>query len=168
MPTLILLRHAKSDYPPGVPDHDRPLSARGLANAARIGERLREHIPASATLGVAVSSAKRTQQTWEVVQADFERVDQQVDQCWDDSALYLAQPAAIVEASRCFGTDVGIVVGHNPGLEELALSIPGRAGAASQIAVKFPTAAFAVIHIAGDDWEYSIDDARLEAFMTCR
>ncbi len=34
---LILIRHAKSDYPPGVPDHDRPLNARGLRDAPRIG-----------------------------------------------------------------------------------------------------------------------------------
>jgi len=168
MPTLILLRHAKSDYPPGVADHDRPLSARGVRNAARIGERLRDHIPVGASVGAAISTATRTLQTWQIVRADFEQAGRSVDQSWEDSALYLAEPAALVEASHCFRTDVGILVGHNPGLEELALSIPGEPEAAADMAVKFPTAAFAVIHIPGDDWDYTIDEARLEAFTTCR
>ncbi len=164
MRTLILLRHAKSDYPPRVPDHDRPLSARGRRNAATIGDQLRAVIPAEATIGAAVSTAERTQQTWQLVEADLGKPDQR----WNDSALYLAEPDAIAEVSRCFDSDVGIIVGHNPGLEELALSIPERRAAAADIAIKFPTSAFAVIEIDGEDWNWTPADARVSAFAICR
>ena len=44
--TLILLRHAKSDYPDGVADHERPLAQRGIREAALAGDWIREHLPA--------------------------------------------------------------------------------------------------------------------------
>ena len=164
MPTLILLRHAKSDYPPGVPDHDRPLSVRGRRNAATIGDQLRAFIPAEASVDVAVSTAERTQQTWQIVQSDLGSPDQR----WNDSALYLAEPEAIAEVSRCFDAEVGIIVGHNPGLEELALSIPERRGAAADITITFPTSAFAVIEFDGGDWQWAPAVARVSAFVICR
>jgi phosphohistidine phosphatase len=102
-------------------------------------------------VGVAVSTATRTQQTWAIVEA-----------------LYLAEPDAITEVSRCFASDVGIIVGHNPGLEELALSIPERGVAAADIAIKFPTSAFAVIEIDGEDWNWKPADARVSGFVICR
>lgn len=164
MRTLILLRHAKSDYPPGVPDHDRPLSARGRRNAATIADQVRAHIPVDASVGVAVSTATRTQQTWEIVEAEFGQPDQR----WNDSTLYLAEPAVIAEVSRCFQTDVGIVVGHNPGLEELALSLPQKGDSTLDMATKFPTSAFAVIEIDGEDWNWKPADTRVSAFVICR
>ena len=44
--TLLLLRHAKSDYPAGVADHDRPLAPRGVREAGLAGDWLRAHAPA--------------------------------------------------------------------------------------------------------------------------
>lgn len=154
MRTLILLRHAKSDYPPGVADHERPLSERGVANARTIAGELRTFLPGSSSVGVAVSTARRARETWSAVATDLPRVDRR----WDDAALYLAEPEEIAEVTQCFDTDIGIVVGHNPGLEVLARSYPAAdADIDLRLRTKFPTAAFAVI--ANDT---------CEAFVTCR
>ena len=63
MRTLVLMRHAKSDYPAGVPDHERPLAPRGTREAGLAGDWLREHAPAIDA--VLCSSAVRTRQTLE-------------------------------------------------------------------------------------------------------
>ncbi|WP_204322083.1 histidine phosphatase family protein, partial [Streptococcus pneumoniae] len=62
MHRLILLRHAKSDWPEGVADHERPLNGRGRRAAPLMGEAMveRGYVPERAL----VSSAKRTQETW--------------------------------------------------------------------------------------------------------
>src|ERR1700712_4658208 len=59
--TLLLLRHAKSDYPPGVADHERPLAPRGIREAALAGDWLRAHAPA--VDAVLCSTATRTRET---------------------------------------------------------------------------------------------------------
>ncbi len=63
---LILVRHAKSDYPPGVMDHERPLNGRGLRDAPRIGAWLatRPQSGAGDVTCVLVSTARRAQLTW--------------------------------------------------------------------------------------------------------
>lgn len=149
MPTLILLRHAKSDYPLGVPDHDRPLSARGIRNAESIGTHLKPFLAEGPSLGVAVSTATRALQTWELASAALSPIQQ----FWNDSALYLAEPDQIVEVSRCFETEVGLIVGHNPGLAELAATATATgAGVTEQLATKFPTATFAVLDLGNQEW----------------
>ena len=59
--TLLLLRHAKSDYPTGVPDHERPLAPRGIREAALAGDWIRANAPA--VDAVLCSTATRTRQT---------------------------------------------------------------------------------------------------------
>src|ERR1700742_3308322 len=66
--TLLLLRHAKSDYPAGVADHDRPLAPRGVREAALAGDWLRAHTPA--VDAVLFSTATRTRQTLERTKID--------------------------------------------------------------------------------------------------
>ena len=61
MRTLVLMRHAKSAYPAGVDDHDRPLADRGEREAALAGDWLRENVPPIDA--VLCSSALRTRQT---------------------------------------------------------------------------------------------------------
>ena len=61
--TLLLLRHAKSDYPAGVADHERPLAPRGIREAALAGNWLRAHAPG--VDAVLCSTATRTRQTLE-------------------------------------------------------------------------------------------------------
>jgi len=102
-------------------------------------------------VGVAVSTAVRAQETWRYVEASFDPPQQR----WNDAALYLAEPEIIVETTRCFSTDVGIVVGHNPGLAELAASVtPGDEGVARHLAAKFPTSTFAVLDLADQPWTH--------------
>ena len=166
MATLIMLRHAKSDYPIGVPDHDRPLSKRGRTNARTIAARMSEFISPDARLGAAISTALRAQQTWSILEAGLPAVDHQ----WNDSALYLAEPATIAECARAFTTDVGIIVGHNPGIEELARSVaPATPDIGAALADKFSTASFAVLDTGGaplSDWQPA--HAHCVGFVTCR
>ena len=166
MARLILLRHAKSDYPLGVPDHERPLSARGRANAGTIARRILEAIPPGSSLGAAVSTAARTQQTWAHVEDGMPALAQY----WNDAALYLAKPASIAETAACFTTDVGIIVGHNPGIWELAESInAARDSIAEQMADKFPTSTFAVIDTGTAPLaRWHPEDATCIDFVKCR
>ena len=85
--TLLLLRHAKSDYPQGVADHDRPLAPRGIREAALAGDWLRAHAPA--VDAVLCSTATRTRETLERTRIDAptEFVDR----------LYDATPGAVID-----------------------------------------------------------------------
>ncbi|HEV8024069.1 MAG TPA: histidine phosphatase family protein [Candidatus Nanopelagicales bacterium] len=169
MPTLVLLRHAKSAYPLGVSDHDRPLSERGRRNASTIAAHLREHLTPDRPWEVAVSTATRTQQTWQIVSEGL-NTHIEVARQWDDSSLYLADVEQIVEVASCFHGEVGIIVGHNPGLEDLALSLACiKPDVSEAIAAKFPTSAFAVVSIPGAGWEgWFSRGAQCTALITCR
>jgi phosphohistidine phosphatase len=167
MHRLILLRHAKSAYPLGVVDHDRPLSARGERNASCIATRLRQFLPADAAVQAVVSPARRTQQTWSIVNEHMSIPH------WTDSSLYLAEPETINEVASIIDADVGIIVGHNPGLELLALDLAAGAlisdpitGASLQD--KFPTSAFAVIDSVDPILPWTMSTAQCVAFAVCR
>ncbi len=145
MHQLILLRHAKAARESaGVSDHDRPLTADGRQAAGMIGQAMRK-----AGLSpdvVLVSSALRTQQTLDAVEAA---------DVWDERpnidtlpALYMAMPNQIRDALRELPETVrsALVVGHNPGLHELAMTLAGPPGARpelARLAEGFPTAALA-------------------------
>ena len=165
MQRLILLRHAKSDYPPGVPDHDRPLNARGRRNAATIADRLRPYLPTGSTVVAAVSTATRTQETWEIVNRSL------AVHHWNDRTLYLANRPTLQEVASVMEADVGIIVGHNPGLEEFARLGGGSAESVDvvtgrRLAEKFPTSAFAVLESRGVEWDG--DRLSCTGFAVCR
>ena len=165
MQRLILLRHAKSDYPPGVPDHDRPLNARGRRNAATIAERLQPYLATGSTVVAAVSTATRTQETWEIVNRAL------AVQHWSDRSLYLADPPTLLEVASVMQADVGIIVGHNPGLEELARLGGGSAESVDvvtgrRLSEKFPTSAFAVLESRAAEW--AGDQLSCTGFAVCR
>ena len=148
---LILLRHAKSAYPLGVLDHDRPLNDRGRDNAATIADRLKPFLNLDATTAVAVSTATRAQQTWMITNQGLD-----LDH-WSDRSLYLAEPATLFEVVSAMQADVGVVVGHNPGLEELARSAHGANMAVDPVTrrsltEKFPTSSFAVLESESGNW----------------
>jgi phosphohistidine phosphatase len=115
---LLLLRHAKA-VPATDPltDSARPLAERGLRDAQRIGERLRQH-GMQPTL-VLSSPATRALQTAELVAATlgYARADIALDR-----RLYLAEPATLlaVIAAQAAEAKTLFVVGHNPGLTDLA------------------------------------------------
>lgn len=162
---LIVLRHAKSAYPSGVPDHDRPLNARGRDNAAAITGRLRLFLPANARIRAAVSTAARAQETWTIANQDLEI------EHWSDRSLYLAEPATLLEVASVMDADVGVIVGHNPGLEELARSTTGADVAVDHVtglrlSGKFPTSSFAVLECESESWISA--DLTCTGFAVCR
>jgi phosphohistidine phosphatase len=161
--TLVLMRHAKSDYPDGVPDHDRPLAKRGIREAGLAGEWLRQNVPAFDA--VLCSSAARTRQTLARTGADG-RVSY-LDR------LYGAGPGTVIDEINKVGDDVAalLVVGHEPTMSHLALGLagPGSArDAAEQIARKYPTSAIAVLQVDGPWAGLQLSGAELVSFHVPR
>ena len=151
MRQLLLLRHAKSSWDDASqPDHARPLNASGRAAASLMRDTLRK-------LGlvpdvVLVSSARRTLQTLDALAPwDETPIIEPMDQ------LYLAAPAQILRVAATVSETVRslMIIGHNPGLHELALRLAGLHGASSsgsigrQLAVGFPAGALAEFTIPG-------------------
>ena len=139
MHRLHLLRHAKSSYPEGAEDRDRPLSRRGREAAHRVGESLPEALGALDL--VLCSTALRTRETAELVLAGFAAPPR----IKFEDALYLAGAAALLRRLRRLdeSAEAVLLIGHNPGLHELAIALAAaespryRALAAG----KFPTTA---------------------------
>lgn len=146
MHRLHLLRHAKSTPDAGEDDHVRTLSRRGRDAARRIGEGL------PAALGpidlVLCSTATRTRETAGLVLAAFAPKPRIV---YEDD-LYLATCAALLRRLSRLDESAGAVllIGHNPGLHELALALSaeGSAPYRALVAGKFPTAARASFAVA--------------------
>ena len=142
MKTLLVLRHAKSSWnDPALDDHERPLNARGLRDAPRMGELLREYglIP-----DVLLSSdAVRARLTAEAV-AEAARYAGEI---LLDPRLYLACPADILSLLTTVRENAGtvMIVGHNPGLETLVEQLTGERQ-------DLPTAALAQIDLPIDQW----------------
>jgi phosphohistidine phosphatase len=148
---LLLLRHAKSRWDrPGVEDHDRDLTSRGEKAAPRMGELMRREglVPDR----VLCSTARRARRTWELVGARLGAAPEASSR----SDLYLAKPAALLEAVRSDGDAARrlLLVGHNPGLHALAMRLVGHGTAPLRkaLAEKFPTGALARIGFSATDW----------------
>jgi phosphohistidine phosphatase len=162
--TLLLLRHAKSDYPEGVADHDRPLAPRGVREAGLAGDWLRAHAPA--VDAVLCSTAARTRETLART-----RIDAPVE---FSDRLYDATPGAIVEEINNVDPDVEtlLVIGHEPAMSQLALGLATEDGsnptAAEGISTKFPTSAIAVLRTS-EPWDrLALDGATLVTFHVPR
>jgi len=167
MRRLLLLRHAKSDRPPGVPDHDRPLNRRGRDDAPIIGTYLAHNalIPDR----VLCSTAERTRETCDLV-ANQLAEPPPVD---FDERLYEAGPPAILSLLRATPPKVHslLVIGHNPGMHQVALTLiaSGDVEARERLHEKFPTTALAVIDFAFDEWgKLHARSGRLDRFVTPR
>ncbi len=119
MHRLHLLRHAKSDRDEGVEDHERTLNRRGREAARRVGESLPSALGAIDL--VLCSTSLRTRETAALVLAGFAMPPP----VRFDDALYLAGRAALLRRLRQLDESAGavMVIGHNPGLHELALSL---------------------------------------------
>jgi phosphohistidine phosphatase len=154
---LLLLRHAKSSWDdPGLPDHDRPLAARGRKAAKLIGEHLRrQRVPVGFVL---CSSARRARETVELVDPPGEiRVE---------SEIYAASLDQLLERLRRLSGDVevALLVGHNPAIQELAIAL--TRGPNDLAGRKFPTGALATLSFAGTWRTLSLEQAELVAFVT--
>src|SRR5689334_20311557 len=114
MRRLMLLRHAKSAWPDGVEDHERPLAERGRVAAPLMGRYMAEHglLPDFAI----VSTARRAQETWALVAPALGRDTAQRD----EARIYEARSEAILEVIRetAAGVRTLLVVGHNPGFQD--------------------------------------------------
>jgi phosphohistidine phosphatase len=164
---LILLRHAKSDWP-DVPDRDRPLAKRGRRDAPRVGRWLHEHgyQPDVAV----VSAARRARQTWDLVAPELagSPVVRFEPRAYAASALTLLY--LVEELPSRYQT--ALLVGHNPGLSELAtrLAAPPDIGRVTddgpRPAISLPTAAVAILEFPGDWPSLAPGQARLVALTT--
>ena len=165
--TLLLLRHAKSDYPDGVADHDRPLAPRGIREAGLAGDWIRANV---ATVdAVLCSTATRTRQTLERTGLDLKDADVRFD---DD--LYDSAPGTVIRLINGVANDVRtlLVVGHEPTMSMLALGLGDGEGsdpaAAERIATKFPTSSIAVL-TTSQSWDrLELHSANLVAFHVPR
>ncbi len=139
MHRLHLLRHAKSSWDEGVEDHERPLSKRGDRAARLVGESLPAAI--SRLDLVLCSSAVRARATLDHVLSGFAPTPR----CLVEDGLYLAGSAQLLKRLRRLDEAVRevMVIGHNPGLQDLALALadPASHGYPRLAAGKFPTAA---------------------------
>jgi phosphohistidine phosphatase len=140
MKTLTLLRHAKSGWDDPVRrDFDRPLNPRGRRAARTVGREMRN-------LGLAfdrilASPARRVVETIEEVAETFGPLAPDYDE-----RVYLAPAATLVEIIRETPDAIErlLLVGHNPGLEELALRLAGGDGPLrAEVAIKYPTGTLA-------------------------
>jgi phosphohistidine phosphatase len=172
MLTLTLLRHAKSSWDePTLDDYDRPLAKRGKKAAPEIGAAL-------AAMGlrpdlVLCSGAARARATLDLVLA---KLGAPVPEVVYDDELYMADPEALLARLQRVGPGAAgetprhvMLVGHNPGLEELALLLVGSGAAddTARMAAKFPTAAVAVVGFNAESWEaIEPGSGRLEHFLT--
>jgi phosphohistidine phosphatase len=170
MRRLMLLRHAKTenDAPSGR-DQDRRLDDRGRRDAAEIGGWIARHPPFPDS--VLVSPAVRSHQTWDIA---WEAMKDAVPPPKLDhpAELYGADPAdllRIVHAAAAGDPQRLMLVGHNPGLHELAFALTGsgKAAARSALADNLPTSGLAVIDFDVDDWrDVSFRSGRLELFVS--
>ena len=160
---LFLLRHAKSSWDdPGVADHERPLAPRGRRAAKLIAEHLRREPVAPAL--VLCSSARRTQETLErIAPALRERAAVQIE-----SELYAASERRLLERLRALEEDVEsvLMIGHNPGVERLALDLAGSGDKLAAVRRKYPTGALVTLEFTGPWRELRPGTATLADFVT--
>lgn len=162
MTRLILMRHAKAAAADGMQDHGRPLTARGLRDAARAGGVItREGWRPTRAL---VSDAVRTRQTLEAMAGALDPVPPLVL----DPDLYAAPLAVILARVAATPASIGclLVIGHNPGIGEAALRLAtsGPATDIARLGQGFPTATLAVLSLPGG-WAAAEVGGRLDALV---
>ncbi|MFF4395338.1 SixA phosphatase family protein [Streptomyces sp. NPDC001480] len=161
---LIVLRHAKSAWPPDVPDHDRPLAPRGRRDAPAAGRALAAADPLPDL--ALCSTAVRARQTWELASAQWGTPPP----VRFDPRLYAAGVPELLEVVREVPSEVAglLLVGHNPGLEDLVLELAGEAldDALDRVRTKFPTSAVADLTWYGPSWPDLAPGAALLTSLT--
>jgi len=144
-----LLRHAKSSWDhPGLPDTERPLAPRGR----RAAELLAAHVAASDVRPAVVlcSSSLRTRETLAaILPALGDALEVRIER-----ALYGAGAARLLERLRRVpdGASSAMLIGHNPGIQDLALGLATTGPALAALREKFPTGALATVEIEVERW----------------
>lgn len=166
MKSLYVMRHAKSDWPSGIGDADRPLSPRGRKAAPLVARKMKAEglLPDL----IFCSTARRTRETHALL----------VDQLGDVpvrflSELYLASPAQLLRLVRKADDAAAslLLIGHNPGVQSLALALTGDGDgdAIAHLREKFSTGAVAVLRFPVEHWrDIAPGGGRLEDFIRPR
>lgn len=155
--TLVVLRHAKSEWPDGVPDEERPLADRGVTDAPVAGRWLAANVE---RIDLAVCSpAARARQTWDLAAAELATVPA-VEY---DEQLYGASAGDLLNLTSALPTMAGVVVlvGHNPGMSQLVTLLSGQSH-------ELKTSAIAVLAWPGDWQDVDRGDAELTAMAKPR
>ncbi len=168
MKTLILMRHAKSDWGDAdLADFDRPLNARGRKAAPLMAERLAagKWQPDLAFY----SPARRTTETLDLMKPHLPATIKLTAR----KALYLAMPRAILgEIAKAPDSAATILIlGHNPGLADLARWLTGKGKTAEidRLRGKFPTGGIAILAFDANSWsQIGEAEGRLEKFLAPR
>ncbi|MCA9190873.1 MAG: histidine phosphatase family protein [Planctomycetales bacterium] len=148
MKTLVLMRHAKSDWnQPGLCDHDRPLNRRGQLAAPIMAQ----HLASQGVFSdlIISSSAVRVQETINLMRPFWaEDVETRVN-----AEIYLASPAVLHELVANLPLDRSkvMVVGHNPGLSNFASRLSGKS-------IEMPTAAVAILTCESLTWATAVQE----------
>ncbi len=160
----MLLRHAKSDWPDGVSDIDRPLAPRGREAAPRMGA----YMAAEGLLPdrVLVSPARRARETFSLVAPSLGGAPSR-----EEPRIYEAPASRLLQVAREGEAEARalLLVGHNPGFEDLARRLVGHGDryAFARLSAKYPTAGLAVIDFAVEAWsELAPGGGRLDRFVT--
>jgi phosphohistidine phosphatase len=165
---LLVMRHAKSAWPPGVPDLERPLLPRGVREARLAGTWLRENgiLPDV----ILCSTATRAQQTCAEVRSGLgvDVPDPELeDALYAASAIHLlAVIHTVPETARCV-----LLVAHMPGVQELVTRLGSNGSdrdAADDAASRYPTSAFTVLETLTPWAELNGDDAEVTQFVVPR
>ncbi len=153
MKTLGIFRHAKSDWNDArLRDFDRPLNKRGRKGAAIMGLHIRDH--GVGWSRVLASPAVRVTQTLDLA---CEAAGETPPITWD-RRIYLASSATLVDVLREQDGDPRsiMMVGHNPGLEDLIFDLvpdDGQSPLRDIVEEKLPTAAYAVLELDIPSWD---------------
>lgn len=151
--TLVLMRHAKSDWSGDESDRERPIAARGKRQAKEAGRWLDEHL---AELDFVVTSpAKRARSSWQVAGGECHHrpiVD-------TDERIYTMADSDLLATLHDIDDDISstLLVGHNPGLDELVTRLTGQR-------VDMVTSALAVLRFSGRWRDLTRGSCQLEAF----
>jgi phosphohistidine phosphatase len=152
MKILGLFRHAKSDWHDAkARDFDRPLNARGRKGARIMGRAIVKY--GQQWDRIIASPAVRSAETIEIASGGAPGL---LPINWD-RRVYLASSATLLDVLRELDAGIGaaLLVGHNPGLEDVIFDLvpdDGTSPLRDEIEEKFPTAAFAVLELDIDDW----------------
>ena len=162
MKRLYLLRHAKSSWSnPSLADEERPLAPRGRKAAKRMAKELRRREIRPKL--VLCSSSRRTQETLELIGSSLGDPTIEVVE-----GLYGAGSDGLLARVRAVSDSVDsvLVIGHNPGLQDLALRLaPGS----ERLVEKFPTGALAAFELDAESWrDLTQTEARLAAYVVPR
>nr|WP_274917872.1 histidine phosphatase family protein [Streptomyces sp. WZ-12] len=193
---LIVLRHAKSAWPEGVPDHERPLAGRGRRDAPAAGRWLRQQHCAPDV--VLCSTSRRTRETWERVAGELGTTEQEqtprtpqplrptaasqapcpglaahpAPEVVFEPRVYQASGAALLEVVRAVPQRwrTALLIGHLPGVQDLVVSLTGGGDdeALARAREKFPTSALAVLTLPGEWADLAPGCAELTDFVVPR